>query len=208
MRLLELFCGSKSVGKVAETLGYQVISVDMNAEWKPTIVADMLTWDYKVFPPGHFDVVWASPPCEHYSCLNHTHPEKNALRPQNLALADSLVRKAIEIIEWFNPEKFFIENPQSGELKDREMLQGIPFIDLDYCQFSDWGYRKRTRIWTTEDKASVICKPSECPNIAQGTRRHKKALGNAEYKEFRAPGVKRILSRYAIPPNLILYLLQ
>ena len=23
-----------------------------------------------------------------------------------------------------------------------------PYYDVDYCMYSNWGYRKRTRIWT------------------------------------------------------------
>ena len=23
-----------------------------------------------------------------------------------------------------------------------------PYYDVDYCKYADWGYRKRTRIWT------------------------------------------------------------
>ena len=26
-------------------------------------------------------------------------------------------------------------------------MKDIPFIDVDYCMFSDWGYQKPTRIW-------------------------------------------------------------
>ena len=58
MRLLELFSGTKSVGKVAETLGYEVTSLDLkNAD----INTDILNWDYKTYEPKHFDVIWASP---------------------------------------------------------------------------------------------------------------------------------------------------
>lgn len=201
MRLLELFCGSKSVSKAVGHLFDEVINVDINPEYKPTICVNMLEWDYKVYPRGYFDVVWASPPCEHFSCLNHARPEK----VPDLVLADSLVKKAIEIIDYFSPEKFFIENPQSGSLKEREYMECIPYIDLDYCQFSDWGYRKRTRIWTCIDKDSVLCNKRTCPYVENG--RHKNALGNSTYKEHRSEGVQRILSRYAIPPQLIRYLM-
>ena len=59
MRLLELFSGTHSVGTVARELGYDVISLDL---YGAEINTDILVWDYTIYPPGHFDIVWASPP--------------------------------------------------------------------------------------------------------------------------------------------------
>ena len=62
-RLLELFCGTKSVGRAFEAAGWKVVSLDIVSKFKPTI----LCGDYTTFP-GHFDMVWASPVCTEYSC--------------------------------------------------------------------------------------------------------------------------------------------
>ena len=46
MKLLELFSGTKYVGKVAEQLGYDVVSLDLkNAD----INCDILDWDSTVY---------------------------------------------------------------------------------------------------------------------------------------------------------------
>ena len=58
---LELFSGTGSFGKVAKSLGYNVISLDLLLS--ADIQEDILTWDYKIYKPNHFDIVWASPPC-------------------------------------------------------------------------------------------------------------------------------------------------
>ena len=64
MKLLELFSGTGSVGKVARDIGYEVISLDLkNAD----INIDILKWDYKVYDPGYFDIIWASPPCNTFN---------------------------------------------------------------------------------------------------------------------------------------------
>ena len=61
MRLLELFSGTGSVGRAFEALGWEVTSLDVEGE--PTIKCDIMDWDYRSLPPGHFDAVWASPVC-------------------------------------------------------------------------------------------------------------------------------------------------
>ena len=48
------------MGHVFQDEGYDVVSVYMDERSKPTIVANVLTWDYKkAFPVGHFDVIFA-----------------------------------------------------------------------------------------------------------------------------------------------------
>ena len=63
MRLLELFSGTKWVGRAFEALGWEVTSLDADATTRPTICADVQAWDYGTYPPGHFDLIWASPVC-------------------------------------------------------------------------------------------------------------------------------------------------
>ena len=127
---------------------------------------DILLWDHTVFPPGFFDVVWASPVCTHYSIAR-----RGAKTPRNLDLADSLVKRSLGLIDYFQPQFWFIENPATGLLKDRAFMQGLPFSDVDYCCYSDWGYRKRTRIWTNSGFVGKLCGgQGVCPSM-EG-RRH------------------------------------
>ena len=65
-RLLELFCGTKSVGRAFEAAGWEVVSLDIVLKFEPRILCDIRSWDYTTFP-GHFNMVWASPVCTEYS---------------------------------------------------------------------------------------------------------------------------------------------
>ena len=161
MKLLELFSGTGSVGRAFASAGWEVTSLDSDPKTEATIHEDILTWDFTTYPPGYFDAIWASPCCTHYSCAR-----RGAKTPRNLALADSLVLRSREVINYFNPRVWFIENPQTGLLKDRPVMEGIPFSDVDYCAYCDWGYRKRTRLWNNLNFKGKFCLGKGCcPNM-------------------------------------------
>ena len=138
-RCLELFKGTGSIGRAFEKLGWVVTSVDIDPRFSPTVIADLLTWDYTIFPRDHYNFVWASPVCTHYS-------KAKTVGKRDLEGADRLVSKALEIIAYFGCNWAF-ENPQSGLLKTREVVKHLDLFDTSYCKFG-FAYRKHTRIWT------------------------------------------------------------
>ncbi len=49
--------------------------MDINLKFKPTIITDVLEWDYtEVFPSGHFGVVNACQPCKQFRKARKTKP--------------------------------------------------------------------------------------------------------------------------------------
>ena len=67
MMCLELFAGTGSIGRAFERLGWTVVSVDICAKWKPTLMVDIFQWHYTCFPRDYLQFVWASPVCTQYS---------------------------------------------------------------------------------------------------------------------------------------------
>ena len=196
MRLLELFSGTGSVRKAVGEKFDEIVSLDILEKFNPTIKSDIMTWNYRQYPPGYFDCIWASPPCTEYSAVLYGRPD----RPRDLDMANAIVQRTIDIIDYFKPERWFIENPQTGLLKDQEFMWGIPFIDVDYCKYG-MPYRKRTRIWTNTDIEGKTCK-KDCGNIENG--RHTYAIGNSTYNEYWKRGKEdRLHQRYSIPAQLI-----
>ena len=194
MRCLELFSGTGSVGTVLASKGYDVISVDISDKFhKPTHLVNILDWDYKVYPPGHFDVIWASPPCETFSkCRNCWIGRKNRffgdkIITKELLLEDEvknglpLLRKAQEIIAYFKPRRWIIENPAGGRMKN--YITDAPKI-VDYCKYGTFGYKKPTAIWTNSTFTPVRC-DGECGNtiVWEGKTLHKTQLAGAMYIE-------------------------
>ena len=119
MNVLELFAGSCSFSNVASTYGLETFTVDNVQYGEIDAVENILSFDYKNL---HFkpDIIWASPPCKTFSlasCWHHwTAPDKNGKRYTKSIEAEiglKLLEKTIEIIEYFKPKYYFIENPRA-----------------------------------------------------------------------------------------------
>ena len=61
LRVLELFCGTKSFSKACLERGWEVTTLDVEKQFNPDILCDIMDWDYKQFPVP--DVFWAGMPC-------------------------------------------------------------------------------------------------------------------------------------------------
>ena len=145
MKVLELFAGSRSFGKVADEFGYEVISVDINSFENIDYVVDILEFDYKKinFIP---DIIWASPPCTYFSVasIGHHWHENGMPKTKEAILGLKILNKTIEIIEHYQPKYFFIENPVG---KMRRKIKGINRTTVTYCSYGDTRM-KPTDIWS------------------------------------------------------------
>ena len=151
MNLLELFAGSRSVGKEAEKLGFNVFSTDVNEFDKIDYAIDINAFDVNKVPfiP---DVIWASPPCTYFSVASigkhwnkdHTPKSDNALK------GVEYVKSTLKIIDYFlklNPDlKFFIENLR-GKLRKLKVVENLDRTTVWYCQYGDIR-AKPTDIWS------------------------------------------------------------
>ena len=212
VKVLELFSGTHSVGKVAKEKGWEVVSLDLN---NADINIDILEWNYMIYHSNEFDIIWASPPCRTFSSIKRTHIGRKNKSGKIVSAADieneiltiglPPLYKTLEIIAYFKPKKYIIENPQTGSMKK---YLNLPFYDVDYCKYADWGYRKRTRLWTDiEGFIPKKCK-QDCSNCVNG--KHLINFGMTTKK--RIEGIKskytNINDRYRVPSNLIEELLN
>ena len=187
MKILELFSGTGSVGKVAKSKGHSVISLDLK---NSDINTDTLNWDYKMYEPEYFDFIWASPPCTEYSIAKR-------VGVRNIDYANSIVLKTLEIIDYLKPKYYVIENPQTGLLKNQPFMNGIDFTDVDYCKYG-FNYRKRTRLWNNLNHTLKL-EPLCCKDCG-------KVMNNRHLEIAQRGGRNKSHSQkelYTIPPKLI-----
>ena len=198
MKFLDLFSGTGSFGSVAKELGYDVISLDK--DMPADIQCNIMDWDYKVYPPKNFEVISASPPCTEYSIAKTT-----AVR--DIEGANKIVQRTLDILEYFEPKYWIIENPQTGLLKDQLMMWGLPFKDIDYCKYG-MPYRKRTRIWNNIFRWNPrpLCK-KDCWAIDETGRKHIGIAQRGPNKSY--PNNAYLQGElYMVPSDLIREILQ
>ena len=213
MRVLELFKGTGSIGKYINKAHpeWEVISLDILSKYNPTICIDIIDWDYKVYEPGYFDIIWASPECKVYcnlqgSLLKQKWGNNEEDQKANLEKArrnnDKYVLRALEIIEYFKPSKWFIENPWNSNMKTIPELNQLPSYRFDYCRFG-FPYQKPTRIWSNKILENMKC------NCKKG-HEYQLCMSNhfKDRKNHRPDKSKSIRDRYRIPEPLIEYLIN
>jgi hypothetical protein len=149
MKVLELFAGSRSVGKVAEEMGFEVFSVDINNFENIDYVVDILDFDVDNIPFVP-DVIWASPPCTYFSVasIGHHWNKNHTPKTKEAILGLKILNKTLSIIKQFPQSKFFIENPRG---KMRRIIKGINRTTVTYCSYGD-DRMKPTDIWSNNIK--------------------------------------------------------
>jgi len=161
------------------------------------IQEDIMTWDYKIYPKGYFKLITASPVCMWWSHLRRSwigrkikaHGDTiitNEILDKDIELYGvPMVDKVFEIIDYFNPDYYIIENPASGSMK-KYINDLIPNYVLYYCNYG-YDYKKPTRFWTN----------IKIKNIKKCThKKHKLALGHKNHGTT-------LLQKYRIPSALI-----
>ena len=197
--MLDLFSVTGSFSRPFVDQGWEVVTIDNNPRFRPTICEDILEWNYHEFLPKFFNVVVSSPLCQDFSIANKH-------KPKGFHAGDCHVLQTLRIIEYFQPTVWLLENPRSGDLVNRPYMRQIPYADFDYCEFSAWGYKKPTRMWGSPqilNVKSVTC-TGACQNMAQpcdGQKpHHKQWLGGYGHQPNQ-------IAKYRIPEELVKYLI-
>lgn len=206
MKVLELFSGTRSIGKAFEEMGHEVFSIDYDERFEADSHMDIefLTADYVLENFGKPDVIWASPDCTTFSIAAISHhrrknEETGSLDPVSdyAFKCDRVDQNMLKVIRELDPKYFFIENPRGG-LRKMEWMQGIPRYTVTYCQYGDTRM-KPTDIWTNHPN------PKFKPPCKNGDPCHVRAPRGAKTG---TQGIKGSKDRSRIPEDLCRHIVK
>lgn len=201
MKVLELFAGTRSIGRAFEAHGHEVFSVEWDKRFDGIdLYQDIgtLTADDIIKKFGLPDVIWASPDCSSYSVAAISrHRKKNAetgyLEPisEYARFCDNVNQNVLKIIQQLKPRFYFIENPR-GAMRKMEWMQDIPRYTVTYCKYGE-SRMKPTDIWTNHPN------PRFLPPSKNGDSDHEKAPRGSRTG---TQGLKGSIERSKIPVAL------
>lgn len=156
IKVLELFAGTRSIGKAFEKRGHKVFSVEWNKDFENIdLYKDIseLTAQEILEKFGHPDVIWMSPDCTTFSIAAISHHRTKNEETGNLdpisdyaKFCDKVDQHCLDLIRKLNPSLWFIENPRGG-MRKMTWMKGLPRYTVTYCQYGD-NRMKPTDIWT------------------------------------------------------------
>lgn len=196
MKVLELFAGTRSIGKAFEARGHEVYSVDWDKSFSNiNLYADIatLTAEQILSEFGRPDVIWASPDCTTFSVAaiskhRRKNPVTGSLDPitEYAKFCDAVDKHVLELIRELQPKYWFIENPRGG-MRNMVWMQGLPRYTVTYCQYGE-RRMKPTDIWTNhpEPKFKSPCKNGDtCHDAApRGSKTGTQAIKSSKERSM------------------------
>ena len=206
MKVLELFAGTRSIGKSFENKGHKVFSVEWDKQHENIdlyIDINDLTSEMVIKKFGKPDIIWASPDCTTYSIAGISHhrikEESGNLKPisEKAKFSDETIKHVLDLIRELKPKYFFIENPRGG-LRKMEFMQDINKYTVTYCQYGD-NRMKPTDIFTNHSE------PNFKPMCKNGDPCHESAPRGSKTG---TQGIKGKVDRSRIPEKLCDYIVS
>jgi len=212
LKVLELFAGTRSIGRAFEKAGHEVFSIDWDRQFQDIdMFADIgelsAATILEVF--GQPDIIFASPDCTSYSIAGISHHRRKE-ESGNLApisdyakFCDQVNVNMMKLIEDLKPKLFFIENPRGG-FRKMFFVQGINCYTVTYCQYELDKEPAQRRMKPT-DIFTNHKEPNFKPVCKNGMPCHVQARRGARTG---TQGIKGTIDRSRIPDELCKHIVR
>lgn len=207
IKVLELFAGTRSIGKAFEAKGHEVFSIEWNKDFENIDLYDDImnvTAEMIIEKFGHPDVIWASPDCTTFSIAAISHHRRKNSETGNLdpisdyaKFCDKVDQHVLDLIRELKPKYYFIENPRGG-MRKMTWMQGLPRYTVTYCQYGD-KRMKPTDIWTNHPN------PQFKPPCHNGDKCHEAAPRGSKTG---TQGLNGSIDRSRIPSKLCEHIVE
>ena len=206
-KMLDLFCGTKSMAKAFERAGWETYTVDWEKDFEPTLCCDVNTLtEEKIIElcRGVPDFVHMSPDCTSYSVAAIFHHRKQNPNTKELEAVTDYAKFCDKtnsyiidlIVNKLKPKFYTIENPRAA-MRKMSFVKDLPRYTTTYCQWGDTRM-KPTDIWTNIPNPNFPC----CKN---GDSCHEKAPRGSQTG---TQGIKGSKDRSRIPDALCDYIVE
>ncbi len=206
-KMLDLFCGTKSMAKAFERAGWETYTVDWEREFEPTLCCDVNTLTVEKIIElcdGVPDFVHMSPDCTSYSVAAIFHHRKQNKDTGELEAVTDYAKFCDKtnayiidlIVNKLKPKFYTIENPRAA-MRKMSFVKNLPRYTTTYCQWGDTRM-KPTDVWTNIPNPNFPC----CKN---GDKCHESAPRGSQTG---TQGIKGSKDRSRIPDALCDYIVE
>lgn len=155
LSMLDIGAGLGGASQAMKGRGWKVVTLDINPDFKPDIVADMRSWSWN---GPRFDLVWVSAPCDEFA-REFMPWSRTGKEPST-----ELVKAGKRIIDECNPRYWVIENVK-GSVKWLEPILGKPayvcnpyylwgnFPDISHVRVT--GHKERLSSTAAAERAKI-----------------------------------------------------
>lgn len=147
LKVLDLFSGLGGFSQAFRDRGHEVVTVDIDPRFSPTICADIMDLSADDLPDD-VDVILASPPCNVFSVAlfwKHYWKGRGVPATEEAVNAIDLVEHTLHLIEEVGPRWWWLENPR-GMLRHVPVMKKYPRVTVTYCQYGA-RWMKPTDLW-------------------------------------------------------------
>jgi hypothetical protein len=113
---------------------------------------------------------------------------------------EQLIDRLRQVLDYFQPKWYWIESPWLSRMRD--YITDLSHVCVGYSQYSDWGCRKRTGLWTNIPLAPRAC-DGHCANM-DGSKHRANLINRSGYLHEKYRVTSQLIEELLGPPRPLL----